>query len=68
MPDPREADIVISGLKLSEGQSLAIRVAVNNFLMELEDEKFRNGLGYELADAYKARLSEIIRLISLSAR
>lgn len=66
--EPKEAHIRIGAYVLSEGQSMAVRVAVSSFLVELEDDEFRNGLGPELADAYKTRLSEVATLLARDAR
>jgi hypothetical protein len=68
MQDMREADIVISGDRLSGGQSLAVRVAVESFLMTLSDPDFRAGLGEPLATNYVDRLIEVRTLIGRTAR
>lgn len=68
MADPKEAHIVIGGMVLTEGQSMAVRVAINDFLMQLQDPEFRDGLGRELADAYAARLREVMTQIVYDAR
>lgn len=67
MSATKEATIVISGILMSDAQSMAIRVAVANFLMELSDEKFCEQLG-PIADGYRARLSEVQEAIFRSAR
>jgi len=55
-----EADMIVGGVALTLGQSLAVRVAIGHFLDQLGDEEIRQGLGSELANAYKARLSEVL--------
>lgn len=64
MKDIKEADIVISGVKLTEAQSMTLRVALNSWLLWLEE----NGLGDDengraLADGYHARGIEILKLM-----
>jgi hypothetical protein len=36
--------------------------------LELGDSEFRDGLGHELTDAYKARLTEVLGLIARGVR
>lgn len=53
---------------LTEAQAMAVRVAVTGFQMECtEDEEFRKNLG-PIADAYAARLSEVLKIILSEAR
>ncbi|MBI2063277.1 MAG: hypothetical protein HYT61_03535 [Candidatus Yanofskybacteria bacterium] len=54
----KEATIMIGSTKLNEAQSMAIRVAVSNMLMELQEPGYCQELG-EIAPLYKARLSEV---------
>lgn len=63
MSDPRESDISIGDHPLTVGQSMAVRVAIQCFLMELEDEKIVRGLGHELAAGYRSRLTEVLNLM-----
>jgi hypothetical protein len=58
----KEAKITINGTLLSSAQSMAVRCAVGNFLMQLDDPKFRKSLG-EIGNNYKARLAEVEKLI-----
>jgi hypothetical protein len=64
----READIVIGGISLTEGQSMTVRVAVNHFLLTLRNPEFVEGIGDDLALNYRERLLEIGNLISRVAR
>jgi hypothetical protein len=58
----REPIITINGQVLNDGQSMTVRVAITNFLIELRDaENFRK-LG-PIAPRYLLRLEEIIRMI-----
>jgi hypothetical protein len=60
----KEADITISGRRLSEGQSMALRVAVENFTFELMDRGLGNDEhGKRLTQNYLDRLDEIRELI-----
>ncbi len=67
MSEPREADITISGVVLSEAQSMTVRVAVSSMQMQLGDPEFSAALG-KVADAYRARLGEVLALIMRTAR
>lgn len=58
-----EPDIVINGVRLSVGQSLSTRVAVELYMLELEDEQFRKDMG-RVGDNYQARLREVRTLMS----
>jgi len=60
----KEAHIEINGVCLNGGQSMAVRIAVQSFFMEME----YSGLGKDehgimLADLYKRRLGEVADLI-----
>lgn len=58
-----EPKIQIGDHVLTEAQAMAVRVAVTSFHMECSsDEEFRDGLG-PIADAYKDRLGEVIRIM-----
>ncbi|MGY8665714.1 hypothetical protein Q3C01_25605 [Bradyrhizobium sp. UFLA05-109] len=58
-----EATITIDGHKLTEGQAMAVRVAITAFLLELKhDKKFADGLGV-IGIAYQARLNEVMHII-----
>lgn len=56
------ATIEVNGFRLTNAQSETIRVAVASWLTELDDPAEREALG-PIADAYRARLSEIQDLI-----
>lgn len=67
----READIMINGVPLTFAQSMAVRVAVADFLSQLaSDERFPDldgqthmeALG-EIGPLYRARLSEVQDII-----
>lgn len=63
----KEAEMIISGTLLSEGQSLTVRVALQNFAAFLDE----NGLGEDgdkLTAAYLARITELNTLIAKTAR
>lgn len=65
----REAKIVISGVTLDEGQSMTVRVAIQNFGMSLQHD----GLGSDrhgkaMAKGYLARITEINALIAKTAK
>lgn len=62
-----EPDISINGTRLSEGQALSVRVAVEMFLIELSDPGFHEGLG-PVANGYQARLLEARALMFKSVR
>jgi hypothetical protein len=57
-----EPTITINGTTLTNAQAMAVRVAVSNFQMECAEPEFREGIG-EIADAYQARLGEVVRLM-----
>jgi hypothetical protein len=60
--DHREADIIINGVRLTNAQSITVRVAVTDFQEQLADEEHFRLLG-PIGPAYRARVSEILRLI-----
>jgi hypothetical protein len=60
-----EPTIIIGDKMLHEGQAMAVRVALNNFLIDLQDE---DGLGDDehgraMTAAYRNRIIEVLRLI-----
>lgn len=57
-----EADIVINGTPLTLGQSICIRVAVTQFLINLNDPNFMEDLG-DIGPICKTNLLDIQRLI-----
>jgi hypothetical protein len=58
-----EANVTIEGTVLTFAQSMALRVALSDFLMQLDDGEFTNGLGPELAQNYRDRCSEVLKLM-----
>jgi hypothetical protein len=58
----REAHIVVNGRVLTPAQSMAVRVAVSHFLMDLAEPDYRRALG-GIGPRYRARLSEVQRLL-----
>lgn len=60
----KEADIVINGVPLTFAQSMALRVAVSNMLMELADpeSEYAEDLG-SIGPLCQARLSEVQDII-----
>lgn len=58
----READIVINSVRLTFAQSMALRVAVTSFLVDLDDPERMADLG-EIGPLYQARLGEVQDII-----
>ena len=58
-----EAHVVINGVTLTFGQSMALRVAASDFHMQMSDHETAEAIGWQLADGYKARLSEVLKLM-----
>jgi hypothetical protein len=63
--EPTEARIDIEGVRLSEGQSMAVRVAIEMFMGDLEGD-LAPEMG-QIGQNYLARLREVRRLISEGA-
>ena len=59
MNDTREATIRIGDCLLSEGQSMAVRVAIEAYLILLDDEGFKRKVGH-VADGYRALLKQVM--------
>lgn len=59
----REPRIQIGDYVLTEGQAMALRVAVTDFHSQTGDAEFRQELGCDLAAAYHARLGEILTIM-----
>jgi hypothetical protein len=57
-----EALITINGTTLTTAQSMAVRVAINSFRMELNDPEMAEGLG-AIGRLYDERLIEVEKLI-----
>ena len=66
MTDNREADIVISGVPLTGAQSMMVRVAVSNLLMQCSD--FLGERESAIFRAYLERGQEVSELIMRTAR
>ena len=63
---PLESEIIVNGKILTEAQVMTVRVALNGFSVDLQD----NGLGDDehgkaMARAYLARLGEIIGIMKI---
>jgi len=70
---PREPSMTINGHPLSVGQSLAVRVAVSSFFMELNDPETAaswNGdeTGQGIRQGYLDRLGEVLKYMHESER
>ena len=60
-----EPTIIIGDKMLNEGQAMTVRVALNNFLIDLQDP---DGLGEDehgraMTAAYRDRIIEVLRLM-----
>jgi hypothetical protein len=62
-----EPKIQIGDYVLSEAQAMAVRVAVTSFYAETGDEEIGFDLG-PIADAYHARLGEVLTVMTSQAR
>ena len=58
-----EPSIVVNGMRLTEGQAMTVRVALNAFCVDLQDGLGDDEHGKRMTIAYKKRLSEIFRII-----
>ena len=67
MMSPREPHVTINGHELTQAQAMTMRVAINLFSIELQDDKFRDDLG-GMGRLYQARLREIALLMQEEAR
>lgn len=61
-----EADVTINGVPLTFGQSMALRVAANNFAMELQDPDALGDDegGRSITKGYRERLAEVLGLMT----
>jgi len=59
----KEPEIIINGNKLSEGQAMTIRVAIESFAFRLEDGLGNDETGKQIAKNYKDRINEIRNMI-----
>jgi hypothetical protein len=57
-----EPRITVNGKPLTVAQAMTVRVAVGNFLLELQDANFVRDLG-EIGPLYRRRLIEISELM-----
>ncbi len=62
MAEFREPTITINGVSLTTAQAMTVRVALQNFAMELSDPEFKEAVG-EIGPLYLARIGEINRLM-----
>lgn len=61
-----EPDIIVNGVRLTVGQAMTVRVALGNFVMDLQ----ANGLGDDehgkvMKYAYVARANEIFKMMNI---
>lgn len=61
----REATILINRVKLSEGEAMTIRVAIEAFAAVLQDDNLgEDALGLEIRDGYLRAINSIRDLLS----
>jgi hypothetical protein len=60
----REAEITINGQGITYGESMTIRCACSAFLMELQEQNFRDGIGERMAMAYEVNLKAILHKLT----
>ena len=65
-----EADVTINGKSLSFGQVMTLRVAIGSFLIGLQesDALGDDENGRAMTKAYKARLAEIMNMLTEGAK
>jgi hypothetical protein len=56
-----EPDILVNGRALTFAECMAVRVAIGNFRLALNDPEMRQGIGVPLADNYDAHLAAVER-------
>ena len=68
--DMTEADVTINGKSLSFGQVMTLRVAIGSFLIGLQepDALGDDESGRAMTKAYKARLAEIMNMLTEGAK
>jgi hypothetical protein len=66
--DPQEADITISGIKLTAAQSMTVRVAIQSFAIHCEHALKQDASATNLYKGYMARINDLNELIAQSAR
>lgn len=59
---------MINGNRLSKGQAMTVRVALNAFAVDLQDGLGDDEHAQKMTAAYKARLNELFRMIDLRTR
>lgn len=64
----KEAPITISGATLTSAQSSVVRVAIGDSLLFLSNKENREYIGEALAQVYQERLTEVMKLILLTAQ
>lgn len=64
MSELGEALIIVNGHKLTIGQSMTMRVALENFSIDLQFKGLgKDEHGQKMTDAYKARIREIRKIL-----
>ena len=63
IPMQEEAEIIINGTRLSDSESMTIRVAVDTLANVLAEDLGAEGDGKALADRYRTALSRIQSLL-----
>jgi hypothetical protein len=59
-----EPRIKVNGFWLTNAQAMAVRVAVSDFHMQMcIGDQMREDLGLQLADAYRDRLQEVLKIM-----
>jgi hypothetical protein len=58
-----EPTIIVNGHALTSAQAMAVRVAVSSFNYELGDDNH----GQTMAIAYREKLTEVLRMMQLTA-
>ena len=62
---PSEPNIIVNGVRLSEGQAMTVRVALSHFCMDLQEGLGSDEAGKAICAGYVARANEIFRLMGI---
>jgi hypothetical protein len=58
-----EANIIINGTQLSKAEAMTVRVALSNFVLDLQDGLGDDNTGKTICEGYKNCLNNIFKLL-----
>lgn len=64
----KEPDVTINGVRLTKGQAMTVRVALESFALDLSEGLGDDEMGQKICEGYKGQIESIRRIIFGASR